>query len=56
MGAKKFWSNWKTTAPALTIILVWAAKYFAGCPIPGEVAAAITGVLVSLGLLFAADA
>jgi len=46
--------NWKTTATGLSSMLIWILK-FLGINIPDETALALTGFLVSLGLIFAKD-
>jgi len=46
--------NWKTTAAGISSALIWVAKSL-GVDIPDETAVALTGFIVSLGLMFAKD-
>lgn len=53
---KKFWANWKTTAAAIVVVGIWALKAFGAVDVPTETASAITIIVASIGLFFAADA
>jgi hypothetical protein len=55
MSRFKFWSNWKTTGAAVAVIVLWALKLICGVDISTDVAEAITVVIISIGLFFAAD-
>ena len=45
MTRKQFWS---TVAGSAMLIVLWASKTFAGVVIPGEVAGAMTGILMAV--------
>jgi len=51
-----FLQNWKTTASAIAVLLVWILpKVIPGLEIPEDVKVAITTIIFSVGLLFARD-
>ncbi len=53
---KSFWLNWKTTASGIAIIILWLLKLIVKVDIPADVIAAITAIIVAIGLFFAGDA
>lgn len=51
-----FLQNWKTTASAIAVLLVWILpKVVPGLEIPEDVKMAMTTIIFSIGLLFAKD-